>query len=136
MLPPFLLNLLSISPRFSWQEIQGAVITVPATFTDARRTALENAATDAGVNVLQLLDKSGAAATTTTTDLWSSNLKLIVPNSLWTSVPPLFPSLHSTNIGGDQIDDNLKLIKFFATDFTKKKKRKHHRQSVLLVIQQ
>ena len=59
--------------------------------------------------------------------------KMIVPNSLWISVPPLFPSLYSpyeksfasshsswTDIGEVEIDE--KLIKFFAIDFTKKTK--------------
>ena len=49
-----------------------------------QRTALDNAV-DAGVNV-QLLGEAGAAAATTAS-------KLIVPYSLWISVPPLFFSL-------------------------------------------
>ena len=32
-------------------------------------------ATDAGINVLQLLEEAGAAAVTTTTDLWSFSLQ-------------------------------------------------------------
>ena len=43
-------------------KFQGAVITLPATFTDAQRTALEEAATGAGVNFLKLLDEVTAAA--------------------------------------------------------------------------
>ena len=55
-------NSYPISPRFSWQENAA-----PATFTDSLRTALEKAATDAGVYVLQLLDE---ADSTSLTDLW------------------------------------------------------------------
>ena len=131
----FIKSLIQSAEDFLGKKIQGAVITVPATFTDDQRTALERAATDAGVNVLQLLDEAGAAAATTTTDLWSSNLQpdrteLVVDlgsSSLSLSLLSVregltyvIASSHSSNIGGDQIDD--KLIKFFATDFTKKTK--------------
>jgi heat shock protein 1/8 len=131
----FFKSLIQSAEDFLGKKIKGAVITVPATFTDSQRTALEKAATDAGINVLQLLDEAGAAAATTTTDLWSSNLQadrtqLIVDlgsSSLSLSLLSIreglnyvLASSHSTNIGGNQIDD--KLIKFFATDFTKKTK--------------
>ena len=73
----FIKSLIQSAQDFLGKKFQGAVITVPATFTDAQHTALEEAATDAGVKVLQLLllDEVGAAAATTTTDLWSSNLQ-------------------------------------------------------------
>jgi len=131
----FIKSLIQSAEDFLGKKIQGTVITVPATFTDAQRTALEKAATDAGVNVLQLLDEAGAAAATTTTDLWSTNLQadrtqLVVDlgsSSLSLSLLSVregltyvLASSHSSNIGGNQIDD--KLIKFFAADFTKKSK--------------
>ena len=131
----FIKSLIQSAQDFLGKKIQGAVITVPVTFTDAQRTALEKAATDAGVNVLQLLDEAGAAAATTTTDLWSSNLQadrtqLVVDLgssslslsllSIREGLTYILASSHSSNIGGDQIDD--KLVKFFATDFTKKTK--------------
>ena len=131
----FIKSLIQSAEDFLGKKIQGAVITVPATFTDSQRTALEKAASNAGVNVLQLLDEAGAAAATTTTDLWSSNLQadrtqLVVDlgsSSLSLSLLSIregltyvLASSHSSDIGGDQIDD--KLIKFFATDFTKKTK--------------
>jgi heat shock 70kDa protein 1/2/6/8 len=131
----FIKSLIQSAEDFLGKKIQGAVITVPATFTDSQRTALEKAASNAGVNVLQLLDEAGAAAATTTTDLWSFNLQadrtqLIVDlgsSSLSLSLLSIregltyvLASSHSSDIGGDQIDD--KLIKFFATDFTKKTK--------------
>ncbi len=46
---------------------------MPSTFTDAQKVALEKAAEDAGVTVLQLLDEAGAAAATTTTTIWSGD---------------------------------------------------------------
>ena len=131
----FIKSLIQSAQDFLGKKIQGAVITVPATFTDAQRTALEKAATDAGVIVLQLLDEAGAAAATTTTDLWSSNLQadrtqLVVDLgsaslslsllSIREGLTYVLASSHSTKIGGDQIDE--KLIKFFASDFTKKTK--------------
>ena len=131
----FIKSLIQSAEDFLGKKVQGAVITVPATFTGAQRTALEKAATDAGVHVLQLLDEAGAAAATTTTDLWSTNLQsdrtqLVVDlgsSSLSLSLLSIregltyvLASSHSSNIGGDKIND--KLIKFFAADFTKKSK--------------
>ena len=131
----FIKSLIQSAEDFLGKKIQGAVITVPASFNDAQRTALENAATDAGVNVLQLLDEPGAAAATTTTDLWSTSLQadrtqLVVDlgsSSLSLSLLSIregltyvLASSHSPDIGGDKIDE--KLIKFFAADFTKKTK--------------
>ena len=131
----FIKSLIQSAQDFLGKKVQGAVITVPATFTDAQRTAFEKAATDAGVDVLQLLDEAGAAAATTTTDIWSSNLQadrtqLVVDLgssslsltllSIREGLTYVLASSHSSDIGGDQIDD--KLIKFFATDFTKKTK--------------
>ena len=131
----FIRSLVQSAEDFLGKQIQGAVITVPAIFTDAQRTALEKAATDAGINVLQLLDEVGAAAATTTTDLWSTSLQvdrtqLVVDLgssslslsllSIRDGLTYILASSYSSKIGGDQIDD--KLIKFFATDFTKKSK--------------
>ena len=44
------------------EKIEGAVITVPAYFGDAERTATENAAKIAGINVLGLINEPTAAA--------------------------------------------------------------------------
>ena len=54
-------SLIQSAQDFRGKKFQEAVITVTATFTDAQPTALEKAAT--------------AAATTTTTHIWSSNLR-------------------------------------------------------------
>jgi len=112
------------------------VISVPSTFTDIQKDALEKAASDAGVNVLQLLDEAGATAATTTTLEWSAdNLRqnrtqlLIDLGSSSVSLNVLsvlegltysLASSHSSFIGANPIDE--RLIKFFAADFTKKAK--------------
>ena len=81
------------------------------------------------------MDEAGAAAATTTTDIWSTTLQpdrtqLVVDLgssslslsllSIREGLTYILASSHSSDIGGHQIDD--KLIKFFATDFTKKSK--------------
>ncbi len=47
---------------------------MPPTFTDAQIDALDKAASDAGVKVLQFLEEAGAAAATTSSEQWSSSL--------------------------------------------------------------
>lgn len=48
--------------RVLGEEVDGAVITVPAYFDDARRTATRHAGTIAGLNVLRVLNEPTAAA--------------------------------------------------------------------------
>ena len=85
---------------------------------------LEKSATDAGLNVLQLLNEleAGTAAATTTTDLWSSNLQadrtqLLVDLGSCSLSLSLFSVRkwltyglafsHSTDFGGEQIYNRL-----------------------------
>jgi len=131
----FLKSLLQSAEDFLGKKVQGAVITIPTWFTDAQKAALEKAANDAGVVVLQLLDEAGAAALATTTgpqgeslpqdrtqllvDLGSSGLELAllsIRHGLVTSLA----TLSDHTVGGDFIDS--RLIKFFAKEFTKKTK--------------
>ncbi|KIK64046.1 hypothetical protein GYMLUDRAFT_40278 [Collybiopsis luxurians FD-317 M1] len=131
----FLKSLLQSAEDFLGKKVQGAVITVPSTFTDAQKDALEKAAADAGLLVLQLLDESAAAAAVTTTEAWGSTLasdrtQLVVDvgaSSLSLSLlaireglAHILASSSSTSTGGDTIDS--KLITFFANEFTKKTK--------------
>ncbi|KAJ7595435.1 Hsp70 protein-domain-containing protein [Mycena floridula] len=131
----FLASLRQSAEDFLGKKVQGAVITVPSSFTDVQKAALEKAAADAGIKVYQLLEESGAASVTTTSDVWGSSLppdrtQLVVDVGasslslyLLSVRDGLVYSLVSSStpgIGGDQIDD--KLIKFFATEFTKKTK--------------
>ncbi|KAF5356430.1 hypothetical protein D9758_009501 [Tetrapyrgos nigripes] len=133
----FLKSLIQSAQDFLGKTVQGAVITIPSTFTDAQKDALEKAALDAGVKVYQLLEEPAAAASTTTTDIWSPNLstdrtQLVVDigaSSLHLSLLSLRQGLahilasHSSensSVAGNAIDS--KLITFFANEFTKKTK--------------
>ena len=62
----FLKSLIQSAEDFLGKQVTGTVISVPSTLTDVQKDALEKAASDAGVQVLQLLDEAGAAAATTT----------------------------------------------------------------------
>ena len=64
----FLKSLIKSAEDFLGKKVQGAVITVPGWFTQAQKDALEKAANDADIAVLQLLEEAGAAAVTTTSD--------------------------------------------------------------------
>lgn len=130
----FIKSLLQSAEDFLGKKVDGAVISVPAWFDDAQRTALAKSAEEAGVKVLQLLEEAGAVAVTISdqdselvapdrtqlvVDLGSSSLEL----SLLSVREGLAYSLATTSdptVGGDQID--AKLIKFFAKEFTKKTK--------------
>ncbi|KAI0344367.1 actin-like ATPase domain-containing protein [Trametopsis cervina] len=131
----FIKSLVQSAEDFLGKAVQGAVISVPAWFTDAQKKALEAAASDAGVKVLQLLEEDGAASvaalsnpptpelsedrTQLVVDLGSSALEL----SLLSIRQGLIHSLATSSdhsVGGDAIDS--KLIKFFAKEFTKKTK--------------
>ena len=131
----FIQSLVKSAEDFIGRSIGGAVISVPTFFTEAQKEALEKAANNAGVRVLQLLDEAGAAAVTTTSDLWGAELhpdrtQLVVDLgysslslsllSIRSGLAFVLASSSTSSIGSHQIDD--KLITFFATDFTKKTK--------------
>jgi heat shock protein 1/8 len=132
----FLKSLVKSAEDFLGKQIKGAVITVPPTFTEEQKVALEKAAQDAGVTVLQLIDEAGAAAATTTTALWSGDslhpdrTQLLVDFgssavslsllSVREGLTYVLAASDTSAVGANQIDD--KLIKFFAADFTKKTK--------------
>jgi heat shock 70kDa protein 1/2/6/8 len=136
----FLRSLLQSAEAFLGKPVDGAVLTVPGWFAPVQMDALQEAASAAGIRVLQLLEDAGAAAlcvatntsaTTTTTaqssgpdtqlvvDLGASSLSLSllsVRQGLFHHLTP--PAHHLEDAGGDAIDD--RLLKFFAKDFTKK----------------
>ena len=131
----FLKSLIKSAEDFLGKKVQGAVITVPGWFTQAQKDALEKAANDADIAVLQLLEEAGAAAVTTTSDatpdglspdrtqllvdLGASALSLTLL-SIRQGLAYSLGTLEDHTIGGDAIDD--KLIKHFAKEFTKKTK--------------
>lgn len=132
----FLKSLIQSAEDFLGKKVNGAVISVPNWFSDAQKEALEKAAGEAGVVVLQLLEEAGAVAVTTTTDVWeaqgvaadrtqlivdlgSSGLELALL-SIRQGLAYTIATLSDHTVGGDYIDN--KLIKFFAKEFTKKTK--------------
>ncbi|OBZ78710.1 Heat shock protein 70 C57A7.12 [Grifola frondosa] len=131
----FLKSLIQSAEAFLGKQVQGAVITAPSWFDQAQKDALEKAAVDAGITVLQLLEEAGAAAVATTTgpqpeelpldrtqllvDLGASALSLSLL-SIREGLAYSLATREDHTVGGDAIDD--KLIKFFAKEFTKKTK--------------
>ncbi|KAH9931327.1 actin-like ATPase domain-containing protein [Fomitopsis serialis] len=131
----FLRSLVQSAEDFLGKKVQGAVISIPTWFDDAQRAALTQAAEDAGIHVLQLLEDAGAATVTTTTnltpveldhdrtqlvvDLGTSSLELSLL-SIREGLAFSLATLSDATVGGTALDD--KLIKFFAKEFTKKTK--------------
>ena len=133
----FLRSLLQSAEAFLGKPVDGAVLSVPGWFAPVQLDALQEAASAAGIHVLQLLEDAGAAAlcaaahaSTTTTDVGPDRTQLVVDlgaSSLSLSLlsvrQGLFhhltpPAHHLEDVGGEAIDD--RLLKFFAKDFTKK----------------
>jgi heat shock 70kDa protein 1/2/6/8 len=131
----FLRSLVKSAEDFLGRKVQGAVITIPTWFGDEQKQALVEAAKEADVTVLQLLEEAGSAAVTTTSsptndklagdrtqlivDLGASGLELSLL-SIRDGLAFSLATLSDHTVGGDAIDD--KLIKFFAKEFTKKTK--------------
>jgi len=131
----FIKSLVQSAEDFLGKKAEGVVIAIPAWFEEVQREALVEAAENAGVKVLQLIDDIAAAAlqsiTTPTSpdlkedrtqvvvDLGSSSLSLSILSIRHGLIYPLASSSDPA-IGADLIDD--KLIKFFAKEFTKKTK--------------
>lgn len=131
----FLKSLVQSAEDFLGTKVQGAVIGVPTWFDDAQRAALTQAAEDAGIDVLQLLEDAGAAAVTTTSgptpdglnpdrtqlivDLGASSLELSLLQ-IREGLAFSLATLSDHTIGGAALDD--RLIKYFAKEFTKKTK--------------
>lgn len=132
----FLKSLIKSAEDFLGKLVRGAVICVPSTFTESQRIAIEKAASDAGITILQLIDDVAAAAATTTAPSWSSEklssdrTQLIVDFgsssvtlallSIREGLTYVLASSTITSVSAELIDQ--KLIKFFASDFTKKTK--------------
>ncbi|KAF9023580.1 actin-like ATPase domain-containing protein [Hymenopellis radicata] len=128
----FLKSLIQSAEDFLGKKVQGAVITVPPTFSEAQIDALDKAATEAGVKVYQFLEEAGAVVAATSADgtlhpdrtqlivdLGSSSLSVFVV-SVREGLGHVLGEYSTTDVGADQIDD--KLISFFAADFSKKNK--------------
>lgn len=130
----FLRSLVQSAQDFLGRKVDGAVITVPSWFDDSARAALEAAALDADVNVLQLTNEVGVASLVPVTspaeglhpdrnallvDFGQSSLSLSVL-AFRHGLMHLIASVNETSINAEQIDE--KLAKYFAKEFTKKTK--------------
>jgi len=131
----FLRSLIASARSYLGKPVTHAVITVPPWFTPSQRSALRKAATETGINVSQLLDEAGAVAAITSTPSWKSTLppdrlQLLVDVgassttvsllSLRSGLTHILASTTTPSVGGDLIDTLL--VKYFASEFTKKTK--------------
>ena len=57
-----LMKMRQIAENYLGKEVQNAVITVPAYFNDAQRSATKDAGSIAGLNVLRIINEPTAAA--------------------------------------------------------------------------
>ncbi|KAH9990761.1 hypothetical protein BJV77DRAFT_1144813 [Russula vinacea] len=111
----FLRSLLQSAEAFLGKPVDGAVLTVPGWFAPAQLDALREAASAAGIRVLQLLEDAGAAAlcaasnasTTTMTDVGPDRTQLVVDlgaSSLSLSLLAVRQGLApSRSVGGDAL---------------------------------
>ncbi|KAG9105357.1 Hsp70 protein that interacts with Zuo1p [Ceratobasidium sp. 392] len=136
----FLQSLLQSAVDFLGRPVEGAVLSVSSAWNDAQKAALQRAAEEAGIKVLQLVDEAAAAAlafnaaplpedaspaiksgdtTTLVLDLGAASLSLTLLSSKQ-GIYHTLGSAHSSSIGGDSIDDLL--LTHFGKEFTKKSK--------------
>ncbi|KAH9911564.1 uncharacterized protein BXZ73DRAFT_107903 [Epithele typhae] len=106
------------NPSRVGKKAQGAIIAGPRWFEEAQKDALEKAASDAGLVVLQLLEEAGAADVTTTSSTPTADLSADRTQLVGLAFP--LATLRDDTIGGEEIDN--KLIENFAKEFTKKTK--------------
>ncbi|KAK4703944.1 hypothetical protein P7C70_g2266, partial [Phenoliferia sp. Uapishka_3] len=134
----FLTVLLSYATDFLGRKITGAVLSVPADFSEAQRAAIVKAAEAAGIKVLQTVTEAAAALTayhsTLLTEEESAETAGVDRNSIVldvggssTSVTVVavrdglfvpLAAVHDATLGGDLFDE--KLMDWFAKEFTKK----------------
>ncbi|KLO19688.1 actin-like ATPase domain-containing protein [Schizopora paradoxa] len=130
----FLKSLVQSAQDFLGRKVEGAVIAIPSWFDESARAALEEAAKEAEIDVLQYLDEASAASLISVTspaktldadrntllvDLGQSALSLSLL-SIRHGLVYSIASSYDTSVNGEQID--VKLLKYFAKDFTKKTK--------------
>jgi len=109
-------------------DVTDAVITVPAYFNDAERTATKEAGKIAGLNVLRIINEPTAASLAYGVDKDKSDKKIVVFDlgggtydvsilELGDGVFEVKSTNGDVNLGGDNFDDLL--IDFLADDFQK-----------------
>merc|ERR1719281_1119068 len=111
------------------KEVKHAVITVPAYFNDAQRTATKDAGQIAGLDVLRIINEPTAAAIAYGMDKKSGEKNIVVFDlgggtfdvSLLTIDGGVFEVVSTagdTHLGGEDFDQ--KVMEFFITQFKKK----------------
>ena len=110
------------------EEVEQAVITVPAYFNDSQRQATKNAGTIAGLEVLRIINEPTAAALAYGLDKQDDTLTVIVFDlgggtfdvsvlEIGDGVFEVKSTAGDTKLGGDDWDE--RLMKFIASEFEK-----------------
>jgi len=129
----YLRRLRESGEAFLGKKITGAILSIPSFFTELQREALKEAATVAGINVLQLIHESSAAAlacgvgqdkknqdkTVLVGDLGGHSFDVTVI-SVRSGIYTILATAHDTNLGGAHLDELL--VTHFSTEFKKKSK--------------
>ncbi|KAI8078893.1 heat shock protein 70 family [Halteromyces radiatus] len=128
----FLRHIRESAEGFFGNKIDGAVMAVPSYFTDKQREDFKQAATDAGIKVLQLVQEPTAAAlayglgqkddqdkTVVVCDLGGHSFDVTVM-TVRSGIYSVLATAHDTKLGGVSFDDLL--IKHFSAEFKKKTK--------------
>lgn len=127
----FLRHIRESAEAFLGTAVSGAVMAVPSYFTDAQREALVKAAEDAGINVLQLIHESAAAALAYDAVKDTKDKLVVVCDfgghsldvtalSVRSGLYMILATAHDTKLGGSSFDDLL--INHFSAEFKKKSK--------------
>lgn len=127
----FLRHIRDSAEGFFGSKIDGAVMAVPSYFSDKQREEFKQAASDAGIKVLQLVQESTAAAlaynlgandqdkTVVICDLGGHSFDVTVM-TVRSGIYSILATAHDTKLGGVSFDDML--IKHFSAEFKKKTK--------------
>ena len=110
------------------QEVNGAVITVPAYFNDAQRQATKEAGEIAGLKVERIINEPTAAALAYGMDKTGKDMKIVVFDfgggthdvsilELGDGVFEVLSTDGDTHLGGDDVDE--KIINWLADEFKK-----------------
>ncbi|KAI9307102.1 heat shock protein 70 family [Cunninghamella echinulata] len=126
----FLSHIKESAEAFLGNKISGAVLAVPAYYTEEQREELKTSAKDAGIQVLQLIHESAAASlayglndredkTIVVCDLGGHSFDVTVL-TVRGGIFSVVATAHDTKLGGVSFDDLL--IQHFSAEFKKKTK--------------
>ena len=132
----YLKHLRESAEAFLGNPITGAVMSVPSYFTEEQREELKQAATDAGIKIIQMIHESAAVAlaygighnssskdpqdkTVIVCDMGAHSFDVTVLN-VRSGIYSILATAHDTKLGGASFDENL--LNHFVTEFKKKNK--------------